>query len=306
LYRAPVKYQILVFLHVLNTSGSEANFSKVGTRFKISHGIAKCFVERCTKAILYLLEKEAVRWPDARTRRDIARRSQEKYVFPKCIGFLDGTIFPLEFKPTLFGEEYHNRKGCYAVHCLVICDDELRILDFLVGWPGFVHDNRVWIQSEQCTRYNDFFSQSQYLLADSAFTASAHCISAFKKMRGVYSLSPEKELFNTLLARARIRVEHCIGLLKNRFPCVRNLRTIISDKVTMQRIIDRVRVCIVLHNLLIGSSVPDKWTTTNEEDVEDNLGESGMQDEYAVDFIAEANLPPFTQRRSARVGSRVA
>ena len=91
------------------------------------------FVDRCTKAILHLLEQESVKWPDATTQKDIARQTQEKYGTPNCISFMDGTIFPLEFKPTLFGEEYHNWKGRYAS----------------------MHDNHVWVQSEQCARYND-------------------------------------------------------------------------------------------------------------------------------------------------------
>jgi hypothetical protein len=37
------------------------------------------------------------------------------------------------------------------------------------------------------------------------------------------------ELFNMYLVKARMKVEHCIGLLKNRFCCLRELRTVISD-----------------------------------------------------------------------------
>jgi hypothetical protein len=299
LYRpqAPVKYQLLVFLYVLGASGSDANYKRVASRFKISNGTVKIFVDRCTKAVLELLENDAVFWPDSADRRTIAKRIQEKYGFPHCIGFLDGTIFPLEFKPSLFGEEYYSRKGCWSVHCLIICDDETRILDFLVGWPGSVHDNRVWLQSKQCMEYNKFFSKLQYVLADSAFTSSMHCISAFKKLRGVSTLPLDKEMFNTLLAKARIRIEHCIGLLKNRFPCLRNIRTIINDKRTMKRIIDRVRVCIVLHNLLVGSSYPEAWDARNEEDVGDNLGDDS-NNEYAEDFVPDAVLPASTDRRS--------
>ncbi len=66
--------------------------------------------------------------------------------------------------------------------------------------------------TDQYQRYFDFFSRLQYHLADSAFTTSTHCISALKCLRGVHSLPEDQELFNTLLAKARIKVEHCIGL----------------------------------------------------------------------------------------------
>jgi hypothetical protein len=97
------------------------------------------------------------------------------------VGIIDGTVFPLAFKPTEYDEEYWYCKGGYCLHCLIVCDDEMRILDYAVGWPGSVHDNRVWSMTDQYLCYHDFFSRLQYLLADSAFTTSIHCISALTK-----------------------------------------------------------------------------------------------------------------------------
>ena len=286
LYRpqAPVKYQLLTLLFVLGCSGTDSNYKKIGSRFGISHGLVQIFVDRCTRAVLSELRNDAIVWPDADGRKYISRRIQEKYGFPNCIGMLDGTVLPLAFKPTLYGEEYWYRKGGYAVHCLIICDDETRIMDFLVGWPGSVHDNRVWSNADQLQNFQRYFSRLQYLLADSAFTTSAHIISALKCMRGVHVLPKEHELFNTLLAKARIKVEHCIGLLKNRFQCLRGLRTVIKDEESMRRIIDRVSVCITLHNLLVGSSYPQEWEHGHEEDL---IAEE-IEYEYEEQFVARA------------------
>jgi hypothetical protein len=283
LYRrkAPVQNQLLVFLYVLGASGSDANYKKVASRFKISHGLVQIFVERCTRALISTFQSDVISWPDAAERKMIAKRFQDKYGFANCIGIIDGTVFPLAFKPSEYGEEYWYRKGGYCLHCLLICDDEMRILDYLVGWPGSVHDNRVWSMTDQCQRYFDFFSRLQYLLADSAFTTSSHCISAFKRLRGVHNLPADEELFNTLLAKARIKVEHCIGLLKNRFQCLRDIRTIINDDISLKRIIDRVTVCMILHNLLIGSSYPEEWENGYEED----LVEEDIEYEYDEQFI---------------------
>jgi hypothetical protein len=44
----------------------------------------------------------------------------------------------------------------------------------------------------------------------------------------------------------------------------------------MKRIIDRIRVCIVLHNLLVGSPYPHCWEDCDEEDDADD-------EEYAED-----------------------
>ncbi len=133
------------------------------------------------------------------------------------------------------------------------------------------------------------------MLADSAFTTSSICVSAYKKKRGYASLSEDKELFNTLLAQARIRVEHCIGLLKNRFPSLRNIRILINGAQTMERIIKRVRACIVLHNLLVESSYPEEWNHQNEEDFQDNLGDG--EDDNDDGFMPRNNYNRNTAQR---------
>ena len=46
------------------------------------------------------------------------------------------------------GEDYHTRKGDYAIKGLVICDDAAWITWIEVGWLGSVHDNQVWSNSD--------------------------------------------------------------------------------------------------------------------------------------------------------------
>jgi hypothetical protein len=127
------------------------------------------------------LEYEALYWPKASQQKFISERIEEKYGFPNCVGFVDGTILPLEFKPNLYGEEYYCHKGCYGVNCLVIRDEELRILVYLIGWPASVHDNHVWKSTELMKAPSKFFSVLQYVLADSAFGSTHHCIPSYKK-----------------------------------------------------------------------------------------------------------------------------
>jgi hypothetical protein len=195
---------------------------------------------------------------------------------------VDGTVFPLVFKPTEYCKDYWYRKGGYTIHSIIICDDKMRILDCLVGYPGSVHDNRVWPKTDQCNHYYNYFSCLQYLLADSAFMTSVHLIAAFKRLCGVCVLPEDQKLFNTLLAKARINVEHFIGLLKNRFLCLCGLRMVISeDDALISRINDRITVCIILHNLLIGSSYPDDW----ENPVEEDLNNDDIDYDYEEQFV---------------------
>jgi len=64
------------------------------------------------------------------------------------------------------------RKVDYAIKGLVICDDAARITWVERGWPGSVHDNRVWANSEICLLKDKYFDQKEYFLGDLAFFSS--------------------------------------------------------------------------------------------------------------------------------------
>ncbi|KAJ3232984.1 hypothetical protein HDU78_006727, partial [Chytriomyces hyalinus] len=74
--------------------------------------------------------------PNSAERAAITTTIQRKYAFQNCIGFIDSTLFPLETKPSEYGEDFDTRKGCYAVNAQVICDHKTRIMYFYTGWAG--------------------------------------------------------------------------------------------------------------------------------------------------------------------------
>jgi DDE superfamily endonuclease len=156
-----------------------------------------------------------------------------------------------------------SRKRFYAIVMLVVCDDQSGILYYHVGWPGSVHDNRVWRTSKLFKNCAAKFSPREYLIGDSAFTASDIMIPPFKSTAGS-ELSGNYAAFNTLLAKPRVKSEHCIGLLKGRFPFLRGIRMLLGNKVHMARIIDHVRGAVILHNFMIGQPFDDEWIDSNE------------------------------------------
>ena len=42
--------------------------------------------------------------------------------FPNCRGIVDGTLFPLEFKPQVYVKNSSTSNGSYVLHSLVFCD----------------------------------------------------------------------------------------------------------------------------------------------------------------------------------------
>lgn len=163
-------------------------------------------------------------------------RTQAIFHFPNCVGLVDGTLLPLENKPSLLGDNYLSRKGCYAVSVLVVCDEVARVLYYLAGWPGLVHDNRVWRNCKMFLNKDAFFSPMEYLPGDSAFTPGEHMIPTIKNAPKS-NMRAEQSSFNTLLAKPRVKSEHGIGLLKGRFPWLKNIRITIHAKKDLKEIL---------------------------------------------------------------------
>lgn len=253
----PAEHQLLVLLRYYGTEGNACTSVAIGGFF----GIASGAVDNCREsalAALLSLEPQTCFWPDEEERKQIAQRIKDKWLFPHCVGFIDGTLLPLASRPLIHGENYLSRKKFYAVVMLVVCDDVGRILYYHVGWPGSVHDNRVWRNCSLFRKCGDRFSPKQYLLGDTAFTASSIMVPPFKSTPGC-ELPQGRSTFNTLLAKPRVKSEHCIGIFKGRFPFFRCIRLKLGNKLHMRRIIDHVRGGVVLHNLLLEDECDPSW-----------------------------------------------
>jgi len=128
-------------------------------------------------------------------------------------------LFPLACVASQKLEDYFTRKGNYAIKGLFICDDTVKITWMEMGWPDSIHDNRIWANSNIYLSKERYFGNKEFLLGDSAFSASSVMVPAFKKSPNA-NLSEMRTYFNMKLARIRIKSEHCIGLLKARFQCL--------------------------------------------------------------------------------------
>ena len=268
--QSPLGLQTMVFLYYVGTSGNASNPSKIGNFFGISKGSVINYTNRVTAALCDMKD-DVVFWPDADERSQIGACMRDKYQFPFCVGIADGSLLPLQWRPPLHGDDYFTRKSNYAVNVLVVCDDTAAIRAFTIGWPGSVHDNCVWKNSPQFLRPADFFSIMEYLLGDSAFAASGFMVPNYKKASGVARMNRTHEFYNTKAAKGRIKSEHCLGLLKNRFPILRCHSAVINGKKAMRRLVDEFTACAVLHNMLIEEpDIPDSWYEEQKDNDEDD------------------------------------
>ena len=281
----PAAHQLLILLKYFGSDGNAGSSVSLGTFFGIGSGTVDDCKERALEGLLSLEDRTYI-WPNGDERRAIANRIKENHLFPNCVGIIDGTLLPLATRPLLHGENYLSRKKFYAIVMLIVCDDQCRITYYHVGWPGSVHDNRVWRTCNLFKNCDKFFSSKEYLLGDSAFTASNIMVPPYKSYAGSF-LSGNQSAFNTLLSKPRVKSEHCIGRLKGRLPFLKGIRNVIGNKKHMDRVIDLVRGSVILHNFLIKEPIDEDWIN-NSTDGNDDLDPEGTS--------SNSNQPDYRRR----------
>lgn len=251
--QAPALHQLMVFLKYVGTEGNGASNSNQRQTFGISYGSAQKYRQRVTTAIRSYSE-EYVYWPDEEERdKIIGREINRLFNFPHCVGIADGTLFPLAFEPeTVDAPDYSGRKYGYSLSTMIICDHNRRVRHYLAGYPGQAHDNRIFKDTLLATKSGEYFDQRQYLLGDSAFENQWFMVSAYKKLPG-RDLPRNEELFNEKMSSLRVISEHCIGMLKGRFPWLRQIRLLITeDDKSLKEILELIDgATITLHNILV-------------------------------------------------------
>jgi len=172
--------------------------------------------------------------------------------FPNCVRIADETLFPLAFEPeTADAPDHSGRKYGFSITTMIICDYNKKIRYYLAGYPGSCHDNRVYNNTGFVKKPQDYFLQMECNMGDSAFANSPYMVSSFRKAKGEL-LEPDNESLNTKLAKLRIHSEHCIDILKGRFPWLRSIWIkVTDDPKSMRRILRLLDATIILHNMLI-------------------------------------------------------
>nr|CAI5848815.1 unnamed protein product [Callosobruchus analis] len=201
--------------------------------------------------------------------------------FPNVISAIDGTHIRID-RPENDPESYINRKGYYSIQMQVVCDHTCKILDVFVGYPGSVHDSRVYRNSplkqnlqQKCGRY--------FLLGDSGYPLENNLLTPYKD-RG--NLTRRQRNYNIKLSKNRCVIEHCFGILKQKFRQLyhiklRNVRTIVHF----------LRAACVLHNIALEDNfvMPDEAVPNQpQQNVEANDDENDDDDEEVEDEGAQA------------------
>jgi hypothetical protein len=128
--KRPIEHHLLVFLYYLGANGNAVSNEYMASFFGIGAGTISSYIARVTDAVVRLRD-QFILWPNHAEACDIAMEVNTMCGFAGCVGFIDGTLFPLEFKhcprycfcwwalPWLFLEAFFCRVGSLDALLLV-------------------------------------------------------------------------------------------------------------------------------------------------------------------------------------------
>ena len=251
---------------------STAEYRTIANLFGVSRSFVCICVKDVCRAITNLLSK-VISFPQGDQLLHVIDGYDRKWGFPMCAGAIDGTHIPI-LAPTESHAEYVNRKGYHSIIMQAVVDCDYLFRDVVIGWPGSVHDARVFSNSaifmkgnEQKLFPSDLTEEingedvSPLILADPAYPLLPWLIKGYPQNN---EAPRHQKLFNYRLSRARMTVENTFGRWKGRF-------TRFSKRVDMEvsTLVSVTHASCILHNLceLQKNDFLPLWRENEAEDV---------------------------------------
>ena len=123
-----------------------ADYRTIGHLFNVSKSTVCVVTKEVSAAIVKRLLPEYIKIPTGARLRAVVDGFKTIHGFPQCAGAIDGTHIPI-ISPDDYPADYYNRKGWHSILMRGVVDHEGHFIDINVGWPGRVHDARVFANS---------------------------------------------------------------------------------------------------------------------------------------------------------------
>lgn len=260
-----VEQRIAITLWRLATN---IEYRSISQLFGIGRSTACSVVLETCSALKTLLPRYVFIPSDSGMRANV-KAFEEKLGFPQAAGAIDGTHIPILRPAGESAIDYFNRKGFYSIIMQALVDHRGVFMDICVGWPGKVHDARVFSNSTlyqrgqagtllpAWTRQIGFIQVPLCILGDPAYPALTWLMKAYPEHQ---NMTVRQINYNYRLSRARMVVENAFGRLKGRWRCLLKRNDCSADNV-----ITVVCACVVLHNIceLFQDECLEEWTVTD-------------------------------------------
>ena len=247
-----------------------SEYRTIAHLFGVGRSTVCTVVQETCRVIVRTLMNTYIEFPTGDNLKKVINQFEHKWGLPQCSGAIDGSHIPIA-APELNHTDYYNRKGWYSMLVQAIVDADYIFRDICVGWPGSVHDARVFANSkiyERITEENLLANEQTrvfhgcripvFIVGDSAYPLKTWLMKPFADTG---SLTAQQKCYNYRLSRARIVVENAFGRLKARWR-----RLLKRNDMSIKNIPNIISACCILHNLceIHGESFNQSWLQDNE------------------------------------------
>lgn len=153
---------------------------------------------------------------------------------------VDGTQIQIQ-KPHERSFDYYNRDWYYSVVLQGVVREDLRFIDVFTGFPGKVHEARVFRASPFYQKGQNLSQQNRHILGNSAYPNLPWILTPF---RDNGHLTNAQTNYNNVHSGIRSTVERAFGLLKQRFVRLQNIK-----QGNIRSITSTILTACVLHNI---------------------------------------------------------
>ena len=283
----PIHEQVAVALYMLGRAGGGQ--ACTGVNLNISKGTVSLYLWRTIKLLIQIMP-EYIRWPSLQERHTMRHTMRPRSeIFKNCVGFLDGSVIVLRYKPMVDPEAYYSRKSTYGFNIQAICDWDRRFIWASMSHTASAHDSTVFKSTPLYQNIDSeaYFTRDEYLLADKAYAIERHIITPYKEP---IARKASYAAFNYALSIPRVKIEHAFGILKARWPSLYDIPIRISKDAESghTKVMHWTMTCLVLHNMLASWKDDEAWLNemvkqdmrsqehdrADEQNVRENEGES--------------------------------
>ena len=143
--RSPISLEVRVGVTIWKLA-TNVEYRTPSALFSIGRStFGKIVVETCHSIATHLLP-QYVQIPNGDRLKEIVEGFETCWGFLQAAGAIDGSHIPI-IRPDESASDYYNRKGYYSIIMQAMVDFRGLFMDVYIGWPGKVHDARVFVNS---------------------------------------------------------------------------------------------------------------------------------------------------------------
>ncbi|XP_025152488.1 putative nuclease HARBI1 [Harpegnathos saltator] len=170
----PITAEKHVLTYLWYVGHESTGYRDVADRFGIAISTLYAIITRVTRFLMQLAP-HIIQFPTLEEKEATMAYFLETKRFPGIIGAIDGTHIRID-KPQNDHESYINRKQYFPIYLQGVVDHKMKFIDVFIGYPGSVHDARVFRESLLNESLAEICPRESYLVGDSAYPCLEHLI----------------------------------------------------------------------------------------------------------------------------------